>query len=239
LHIAGSLLQNNNIKRALLLCGDTISTFLSPMDKSSSMLFGDAGSATLLEKAKGQNVNFLLKTKGAGYKSIMIPSGACRNIAGDYERKERGEGIFRNDFDLAMDGTEVFNFTISDVPRSINEFLSSTGESVDSYDWFLLHQANLFMLNHIAKKVKIPKEKLPITIDRFGNTSVASIPLTIADLYNNRIPAQQSSRKDHILLAGFGVGLSWGIIGLDIDPRVCLPIFYTDDYFSEEQVVST
>lgn len=236
LQIAGSLLQSENIKRVLLLCGDTISSYLSPVDKSSTMLFGDAGSATMLERTEEQHMHFMLKTNGKGYNSIIVPSGACRRISGDYERKEKGEGIFRNDFELAMDGTEVFNFTISEVPKTVNEFLYSNKESVDSYDWYVLHQANLFMLNHIAKKAKIPKEKLPITIDRFGNTSVASIPLTIVDLYNNNngIPAVNNRQKDHIMLVGFGVGLSWGIIGLDIDPQICLPVIYTNDYYSEE-----
>lgn len=236
LQIAGSLLQNESVNRVLLLCGDTINSYLSPMDKSSTMLFGDAGSATMLERTEGQNIHFMLKTNGKGHHSIIVPSGACRKITGEYERKEKGEGIFRNDFDLAMDGTEVFNFTISDVPQTINEFLCSSKESVESYDSFMLHQANLFMLKHIAKKVKIPNEKLPITIDRFGNTSVASIPLTIVDLYNNEkyIHKVSNKKKEHIMLVGFGVGLSWGIIGLDIDPQICLPVIYTNDYYSEE-----
>lgn len=232
MQIVGSLMQNITINRALLLCGDTINSYLSPNDKSTTMLFGDAGSATALEKNEGKNIRFSLKTKGSGFKSIIIPSGGCRKMNGDANRIQRDEGIFRSDFDLAMDGTEVFNFTISDIPKSINEFLSSNNEDVHSYNGFVLHQANLFMLNHIAKKVKIPAEKLPITIDRFGNTSVASIPLTMCDMYNNR--EGTPSESDHLLLVGFGVGLSWGIVSLDINPETCMPIIYTDDYYLED-----
>lgn len=234
LHIAGSLMQNDSIDRVLLLCGDTINTYLSPVDKSSTMLFGDAGSATMLEKTEGQDMYFMLKTKGAGYKSIIVPSGACRSITGEYERKKIDEGIIRNDFDLAMDGTEVFNFTISDVPNAICEFLSSRNESVELYNRFFFHQANQFMLNHIAKKVKIPKENFPISIDRYGNTSVASIPLTISDFYNSNEQSIINNQKpDRVMLVGFGVGLSWGVISLDIDPKVCLPVIRTNECYSE------
>lgn len=236
LQIVGSLMQNGTAKRALLLCGDTISKYLSPNDRSATMLFGDAGSATALEKVPGETINFSMRTKGEGYKSIIIPAGACRRMNGKYERTEIDEGIYRNEYDLAMDGAEVFNFTISEVPKSINEFLQHNDESIDSYDAFVFHQANLFILNHIAKKLKIPQEKMPVSIDRFGNTSVASIPLTITDLYMKRknSPMRPDGSRDRLLLSGFGVGLSWGVVSFNIDPKACLPLIYTDEVFLDK-----
>jgi len=233
IQVAGSLMQKGDIKRILLLCGDTISKVLSPMDKSSYMLFGDCGSATALEwsqKNKENDIKYMLKTKGSGYKSIIVPSGCYRNMDGSAVRTEIEEGIIRSDYELYMNGMDVFNFTISDVPKTINEFVQYYSIPLSDIDALILHQANLFMLKHIAKKLKFPFDKVPITIDNYGNTSIASIPLTIADSFNARL--NNSGQELNLLLSGFGVGLSWGVIYIKLEPEVFLSIDRSNEYYT-------
>lgn len=229
LYIAGSLLQNQNIKRVLLLAGDTLSKIISDEDRSTSMLFGDSGSATALEKTENVQINYLFKTDGNGFKDIIVPSGVCRNMHGNHKRMLFDEGIKRSDYELYMNGTEVFNFTISEVPAAIKDIMNYSKVSIKDIDLFVLHQANLFMLQYIAKKTHIPPEKMPISIDRFGNTSVTSVPLTIVDACSNLA----KHRNLHVLLSGFGVGLSWGVILLKLDTSACLSISYTKDQYNE------
>lgn len=128
-----------------------------------------------------------------------------------------------------MDGGAVFEFSIFQVPRAFKEFFKKFDTNIDYYDYCILHQANLFMLEHIRKKIKLPKEKMPISIDRYGNTSSVSIPLTIADLcYRKNV-----KEKIKFIASGFGVGLSWGVADFIIDKRDVLPIIETDEYFKE------
>ena len=194
LQMAGALMQTGDIKRVLLLCGDTPSKVVSPIDKSTSMLFGDCGSATAIERVldkQNSEIKYMLKTRGNGYKAIIVPSGCYRNTDGSNIRTEMEESIIRSDYELYMNGMDVFNFTISDVPKAIDEFNKYYNISIDDIDAIILHQANLFMLKHITKKLKYPFDKVPITLDRYGNTSVASIPLTIADFYKDKLKKVQ------------------------------------------------
>lgn len=128
-----------------------------------------------------------------------------------------------------MDGPAVFEFAISRVPRSFKEFFNAFGGGIDDYDYCVFHQANLFMLEHLRKKIRLPKEKMPVSMDRFGNTSSASIPLTIADV------CQREATGDRIrfITCGFGVGLSWGIADFFMDRKDILPVMETDEYFRD------
>jgi 3-oxoacyl-[acyl-carrier-protein] synthase-3 len=226
---ASSFLQNSFLDRALLLIGDTAS-YICDEDKSTAMMFGDAGSAIALEKiAYDEIIRFLLKTDGNRYNSLIVPCGGARNPIGDPIPKFREDGCKRSDYHSFMDGTEVFNFSITDVPRTIKEFNSIFNKTIDEYDYCILHQANLFMLNYIAKKIKLPLEKLPISLDRYGNTNGSSIPITLCDLCNKTAVKDRIS----ILASGFGVGLSWGVLSFEIESSVCFPIITTADYFKE------
>lgn len=228
LYIAGSLMQTGDTKRILFLAGDTSTKSISPFDKSSFMLFGDSGSATALERGDKSCIPYWYRTDGSGYKAIITPSGAFRNLDGSHTRRQFGEGIIRSDYELYMNGADVFNFTISEVPEMLKEFIAYHNISEKHYDLFAPHQANLFMLKHIAKKVKIPMNKLGVSMDRYGNTSVTSIPLTLCDFYGGK----QTGRKQ-ILASGFGIGLSWGTAYFDVMAENCLPIITTDDYFED------
>lgn len=220
-----SCLQNSDIKKALLIVGDTSSKTISPEDRSAIMLFGDAGAATLVEKTEEQNIiKAAFRTSGEGYRAIIIQGGAFRNTDVNCERTRYGDGNFRLDTELYMNGTDVFNFTVSEVPDLLNNYLTNDKE----YDSVILHQANSFILKQISKKCKLPIEKIPISIDRYGNTSVTSIPLTLCDAYSTK-----SEYSIKTLLCGFGVGLSWGIVDVCIDVSDIFPIIKTNDYYKE------
>ena len=224
-------MRTSPMENALLLFGNTRSKTTSPDDQSSVMLFGDAASATILSRKTGENISGDLKSDGTGFKTIIVPAGAYRNRNASHERTLWGDGNIRSDYDGYMNGTDVFTFSISEVPRQIKTFMSKSGTSPEDYDALILHQANLLILKQISKKLKIPMEKIPVSLDRYGNTSGASVPLMICDAYGER-----DSGKMRLLTAGFGVGLSWGVADITIDAEKILPIIVTDDYFTDGAV---
>jgi 3-oxoacyl-[acyl-carrier-protein] synthase-3 len=128
-----------------------------------------------------------------------------------------------------MEGDDTFLFTITEVPKLFNEYFEQCKYSMEDFDYCVLHQANLMILNQIAKKLKLPQEKMPVSIDKYGNTDGASIPLGVADLCQ-RLDGDRTLR---LVVSGFGIGLSWGIAGFDIRVQDVLPVIFTDEYFEE------
>ena len=237
INVVASIIMNSNIERALLLVGDTSSKSVSSEDKSAAMLFGDGGAATLLEKSRNKEDKILyhFRSDGNRFKALIKPAGAFRNLNAPKKRVLwKIDGNIRSDYETYMDGTEIFIFSINEVPKLINEFITTNNKQVVDYDCFAMHQANLYILRQIAKKVKIPLEKMPISMDRFGNTSVTSIPLTLADKYGN----DNENAVNNVLMCGFGVGLSWGVVSAKIKTADILPIIQTDDYFKEGRMVN-
>lgn len=233
LNIIFSMMQNSSINKALLITGDTSIKTVSPEDRSAIMLFGDAGSATLVGRSdENNNTRMVMRTKGDGFKAIITPAGAYRNSDAPKERVLWADGNIRSDYDTYMNGTDVFNFTISEVPKLIKEFLKSLDKDHEDYDIFAFHQANLFILKQLSKKIKIPLEKIQISLDRFGNVSSNSIPLVLADAYGK----VDMERQINVFMSGFGVGLSWGCVDISIDSKRILPIIYTDEYYIEGEV---
>ena len=230
LQTACAVLNSSSAKRALLLTGDITSKVISPLDKS-RILFGDAGTATLLEKTeKADRLLFGMKTDGSRFKSIIVPAGAYRNVGASREREEWFDGNIRSDYDLFMNGVDVFGFTMTDVPKLAEEFMDNYGLSEADFDSYIFHQPNLFILKHLIKKIKGTKEKMRISLDRYGNTSVCSIPLTICDTYH------QSSGVKKMFIYGFGVGLSWACGAITVDTDHVYEIEHTDDYFTDGYV---
>ncbi len=227
LYNAASHIQNGHIKKVLLLVGDCLSYMASPKDRGQMMLSGDAGTATLLEYDKdGTDMKFLFKTIGAGYKNLIVPYGGYKHKFGSREQRKREDGIIRSDYDTFMDGSEVFKFSISEVPKLFREFYKTHEYNIEECDYVVLHQANLFIMKNIARRLKISFEKVPVSLDRYGNTSSATIPLTLCDLFGSREAKKRDNNK--IFISGFGVGLSLGAAALELDPRVCLPIIESD-----------
>ena len=219
--IVSSMVIAGGMKRVLLCCGEA-HTCLSPTDnKATSMLFGDAGSAMIIE-AGDDTMHCLLKADGKGYQTILTP-GINARIKVDLNNLEY------DDIKETMDGSGVFEFSIIQVPKAFKEFFKTFECSIDEYDYCVFHQANLFMLEHIRKKIKLPVEKMPISMDRYGNTSSVSIPITIADL------CSRENTKDEIkfICSGFGIGLSWGVLDFTMNKEDILPVIETDNYFKE------
>ena len=239
LQIVASLLETMNYRYGLLLVGDTsnkkslFDAGISPTDSSSVMLFGEGGAATLLEKGEGDSeIRTAFRTDGDGFKAIIVPAGAARKPVASFERVLWADGNKRSDYDLFMNGVDVFSFSISEVPRMINDYFEESREEKDSFDCYAFHQANCYIFKQIVKRARIPKEKVHISMDRYGNTSVTSIPLTICDRYGG-----ESERKDcRIFACGFGVGLSWGICTFSVNQSDVFPIIETDEFYTEGEV---
>jgi len=230
LQLIMSMLHNSSSSTALLITGDTSVRTISPFDRSMIMLFGDSGSATLLHKTAKENSVFIsTRTDGKRFKSIITPSGAYRNMDAQNERLEWGDGIIRSDYDTHMKGMDVFGFSITDVPKLLKEFMDHLGTSPDLYDCFAIHQANLYIIKQIYRKLKIPHEKIPISIDRFGNNSSNSVPLVLADNYGYK-----ENGLIRTMMCGFGAGLSWGCCDITINVKSIKPIIYTDEFYHEQ-----
>lgn len=219
-----SLLDNSESKAALLITGDTSVKTLSPHDRTMVMLFGDSGSATLLEKTKDvAPVHLGFRTDGHRFKSIITPAGAYRNRNLPHDRVAWSDGILRSDYDTHMKGMDVFGFSITDVPQLMKDFMASRETTTEDYDFFVLHQANNYILKQLSRKLKIPTEKIPVSLDRFGNNSSNSIPLVLADHFGGKHLGNL-----HIFICGFGAGLSLACGDLVIDTAVVNPLLETD-----------
>ena len=219
LWMASNLIAGGSANRVLLLVGDTVNKLLSPQDRSVALLFGDAGTATLLEKSVSAEVmTFVMGTDGAGADNLIVPAGGFRNLSNDSSSLplERENGNIRSDQDLFMNGAEVFAFTLARVSSLIKSVLDESKWTTDDVDFFVFHQANKFMLNFLAKKMKLPPGKVPITLEKLGNTSSASIPLALTDSLAQKLRAE----KLKLVLSGFGVGYSWGAVTLSAGPII-------------------
>jgi 3-oxoacyl-[acyl-carrier-protein] synthase III len=223
LQVLSSLLSYGQLKKGLLLVGDTMLKPCSIEDKSTFPLFGDAGTATALEYSReAEGFRFHNATDGKGYEAIIITDGGYRNEVkpSSFEMVEIEPGIKRNRLQTILDGMNVFSFGISKAPESVNQLSGKFGIDLYQVDYFLFHQANLFMNEKIRKKLKLPAEKVPYSLKNFGNTSSATIPLTMVTEIGNDLKATYRS----IIACGFGVGLSWGTVQFFTNKIVCSEI---------------
>jgi len=207
-------LINSGLNSVLLCVGDVASSFSYYKDKNLTPLMGDAGSAILIEKGSGEG-DFLLFSDGSGYNHLIIPEGGCRNPFNEnsLKAKEFEDGT-RRGIDMYMNGGEIFNFTLKVVPNMFEELLEFSKISKEELDYFVLHQANRYILQNIAKKLELSEDRLPMdTMTIYGNQNSASVPGTINGFLSNEF----STKRLKVLFAGFGIGLSWGACIVDID----------------------
>lgn len=218
LSVVSSLIQNARIGKALMLVGD-ISTFsLNYKDKSTYPLFGDAGTVTALSfDETASSMDFNLQSDGEGYEAIIIPDGGLRNPIQDssFEEKEIDKGIHRTPRNLALEGLDVFTFSLREVAPNIKALYEYNSTDKDDYDYFVFHQANKLMNESIRKKLKLDPESVPYSLPNYGNTSSASIPLTIVTELREQLKGNK-----RFILSGFGVGLSWGAVSVKTDDLV-------------------
>lgn len=188
----------------LVLAGDTTSKVIDQDDTGTRPIFGDAGSATLIAKGSGI-INIELGSDGSGFEDIMVKGGGFR------EKHNSAKPS------LYMNGMNVFMFGISRVPKYILQFCESSNTDLSLVDYVILHQANKMMNDRIIRKLGIPEEKALYSLQDYGNTSSASIPLTITSQLAGKVNDQIK-----LLASGFGVGLSWGTCTFEIDQNCLL-----------------
>ena len=218
--VAGNLLTTGQIRRALLLVGDTALRMGSMKDKSRVPLFGDGGTALALEYDETANDIIIdFHTFGKGSEALMTPHGGFRHPATpeSFEYQDFGNGIVRAPIHTLINGMNVFSFAISKPPKSVENFLAdhSLNRETD-IDYFLIHQANKMIVDRVVKKLKLPLDKVPYNLEEFGNLGGASIP----SLMVTRIADRLRSKETTILGSSFGLGLSWGTMLLKTKPMV-------------------
>ncbi len=211
LYLCALMLSGGGIKRALLLHGETPARFADESDRSVSLLFGDAGSATALELGAPESFlpwSFVLHTDGSGAEDLIIPGGGFRERFPEDRRKCY----------VSMNGANIFNFSIKRVPPVIQDTLDLAGLKKEDVDYYILHQSNQFIMRHLSKKMGIPENKVPLTLGDFGNTGGPSVPLTMTQAALIR----PTDRPLTLMLVGYGVGLSWGSALITLGPEAVL-----------------
>ncbi|MBF0626011.1 MAG: ketoacyl-ACP synthase III [Magnetococcales bacterium] len=217
---AAMLLETGLAEHVLVLAGDTMVRKVNPADRALRMVLGDGGGAALVSRGPHETV-VAFGTDGGGAASLMIPAGGFRLPASAATAQvvtgEDGSGRSRND--LYMDGTAILRFALDRVPPLVDELLAGMGWDRDGLDYAFLHQANGFIIDYLRKKLKLPQAKVPIHLGRYGNLSPASLPLVLcAEL------AGRPVMPERVVLAGFGVGLSWAGLATSLAGCRCLPI---------------
>ncbi|MDR6544450.1 3-oxoacyl-[acyl-carrier-protein] synthase-3 [Chryseobacterium rhizosphaerae] len=206
LAFAKGLIAAGIAKNILLVTSETYTKHINPKDKGNRSIFGDASASTIIEQVENAgDYKFCLGTDGSGAENLIVKKGAFRT---DFELSPDNEFDPEN---LYMNGPEIFNFTIENIPGLVKETMEVNGLTMDDIDHFVFHQANSFMLNYLRKKTKIPTEKFYIDMEKTGNTVSATIPIALKNMMDKGI----LKKSDKVLLAGFGVGYSWGATVLD------------------------
>lgn len=226
--VIASLLSLGCMKRALLLVGDTPSKILSPLDKTMWPLHGDAGSATALEyDPSAAPLKFNLMSDGASWNAIIAPASGVREpITKDsFVMEEIEPGVVLNRTHVRMDGMAVFSFTISQIPKCIKALCDNFGINIEEdVDYLLLHQANKYIDDKIRKKLKLSEEKVPYCLETYGNTSSCTIPMTMV----TQIREKLETGHNKIVMCGFGAGLSWASVYMELDKLKVLPLIEVD-----------
>lgn len=216
LTVAFSMITAGAVKKVLILDGETRSKVYSQKDRKTGFLFGDGGVAALIEKGEGFGKSwFSLNSDGSRESLIKIPAGGYRNMSSCETVREKvvdEYGNIRSDENGYMNGADVFNFVIREVPRDFNRLIEYSSIGISTIDYFIFHQANSYINGFLAKKLKLLEEKIPTTIEKYGNTSSVSIPLTIVSELKNKLDGHK-----RMLLCGFGVGLTWGTAVIDVE----------------------
>ena len=210
-----SMMERSGLRKALLLDGETRSKVYSPKDRKTAFIFGDGGVAAMIERNESFGKSFFsLNSDGSKEGLIKMDAGGYRNPSTVETLKEKiidEHGNIRSDEHGYMNGGDVFNFVIKEIPSDIKNIMAYAGTDATAIDYFVFHQANDFINSYLGKKLKLDSSKVPSTIAKYGNTSSVSIPLTIVSELQNNI----SEKK--MLMSGFGVGMTWASAILKFD----------------------
>lgn len=215
LSVVYGLMQSGGFRKALLLDGETRSRVYSPKDRKTAFLFGDGGIAAIIEQNEKFGKSFFsLNSDGSLADLIKMDAGGYRNPSSVETLTEKvvdEYGNIRNEEQGYMNGADVFNFVLKEIPKNFKSVLESSNNTNESIDFNLFHQANEYMNNYLAKKLKLETNKVPSCIAQFGNTSSVSIPLTIVSQLQNQLQGQKK-----LMLCGFGVGMSWATAQINL-----------------------
>jgi 3-oxoacyl-[acyl-carrier-protein] synthase III len=208
LALAKGLISSSIAHNVLLVTSETYSKYIHPLDKTNRTIFADGATATIIEQSDTEGIlDFVLGTDGSGANNLIVRNGALRNKINPSPIDLTDEqGNIRNENNLFMDGTAIFNFTIEAVPKLFNEVLQKNNLTINNIDYVIFHQANKFMIEYLRKLVKIPKDKFYSNILHTGNTVSSTIPIALKDCLDNTT----IKYGDKVLILGFGVGYSWG-----------------------------
>ena len=197
---AEKFIRSGQYKRGLVIGSETLSKVIDWEDRTTAVLFGDGAGGVLLESSEQQT--FLAESLYTDGSRGEVLRSSFVGLSSPYSNKEVDHKY------LSMDGRAVFDFAIRDVAKSIQSLLATAPVAVDEIDYFFLHQANDRILDKIAKKIGVPREKLPANMMEYGNTSAASIPILLSECVDQGLIKLDGSQT--ILLSGFGGGLTWG-----------------------------
>lgn len=209
LSLAQGLLSAGTASRVLLIMSETYTRHIHPLDKSTRTIFGDAAAATLLDKEDLPRIGkFVLGTDGTGGPNLIVPSGGMAHPRSAETAKEETDeaGNVRSMDNLYMNGPEIFSFTLRAVPDMVRQTLEKNELSAEEIDLYVFHQANRFILENLRDRLEIPEERFYIDVEETGNTVSATIPIALRNALDKGLIREGSK----VLLAGFGVGYSWG-----------------------------
>jgi 3-oxoacyl-[acyl-carrier-protein] synthase III len=211
------LLDQESVRKVVLINADVLSRKVSPQDRNIYPLIGDAAAITLVERdAEDSVIHARMKMDGCRSDVLIIPAGGMRlpSTPETAALEDVGDNNLRAKDHLRMAGSEVFNFVQVEVPQIIHAVLGDAGRTAADVDYFLCHQPNRFMLQKLADKMKVPHERMPNNlVERYGNTSGATIPMVITC----NLAGRMQQERLNVCLAGFGVGLTWGAMLLQLD----------------------
>lgn len=221
-----ALLDQPEINKVVLLNADVLSAKVSKADRNSNPLIGDAATITILENSEATNsISISLKVDGSGALALQVPAGGARlpHSSKTKELHEDESGNIRSQDHLVMQGDQVFNFVMNKVPDLIEESLENNSVSKEEVDYYMFHQPNKFMLNKLADKIGVPREKMPSNIvENFGNSSGATIPMAIS----HNLGSKAENQTFQLCMSGFGVGLTWASVVMTIENLSICKIIY-------------
>lgn len=207
LAVAKGLIAGGIAKNVLLLTAETYNKYLHPSDKSNRSIFGDGAAACLISTEGFARIGeFVLGTDGAGAENLIVRTGAAKVRERTGMEEVDPDGHIRRDDYLYMNGSEIFNFTLDAVPPMINQLMEKNKMASQDIGFYVFHQANKFMLNTLRKVCALPKDKFYIDLSQTGNTVSSTVFIALKDALDRQLI---HSNMD-VLIAGFGVGLSWG-----------------------------
>lgn len=205
LSLAKALIDSKQAKKVLLVTAETYSKFIHKYDRTNRSIFGDAATATIIEECKDNHIgNFTFGTDGEGYDKLIIKNGGGKHIYNENATlKEYGSDNLYSDNHIYMNGPEIFNFTVKEIPNFTKEVLQINNLQKEDIKQFIFHQANAYMLSSLRKHLKVEPNKFYIDLEKGGNTVSNTIPIALKEYSKN------VKEAENVILVGFGVGLSW------------------------------